>query len=93
MLILVPGYTQNTTLSSVRFGPIEADDFDVFVLKIRVHFRRGYDENGYAKTILLVDAPGDWFGTTRLDALDYENVDLHDYYPFGDPEYSLRENN
>lgn len=87
-LILVPAYQQNTTLDSVRFGPIDPDDFDVFVLKSRVHFRRGFDESGYAKTILLVDAPGDWFGTTRLDALDYRNITLNDFYPFGDPEYS-----
>ena len=25
----------------------------------RVHFRRGFDETGYAKTIMVVDAPGD----------------------------------
>src|SRR5690625_176247 len=93
MLILTPGYQQNTTTGTLRFGPVEPDDFDVFVLKSRVHFRRGFDETGYAKTILLVDAPGDWFGTTRLDALDYENVDLSEYYPFGDPDYSPEQEN
>ena len=60
------------------------DDFDVFVVKSRVHFRRGFDETGYAKTIMVVDAPGPWFGTTRLDALDYQNVDLQELYPYND---------
>jgi microcystin degradation protein MlrC len=89
MLVLTPGYQQNTTPGQLRFGPIEPDDYDVFVLKSRVHFRRGFDETGYAKTIQIVDAPGDWFGTVRLDALEYENVDPEDYYPFGDPGYEI----
>lgn len=91
MLLLAPGYQQSTTLGSSRFGPVEPDNFDVFVLKSRVHFRRGYDETGYAKAIYIVDAPGDWFGTVRLDALDYENVNIEDFYPFGDPDYDPAE--
>ncbi len=89
MLILTPAYQQNTAPEQMEFGPIDPDDYDVFVLKSRVHFRRGFDETGYANTILIVDAPGDWFGTVRLDALDYENVDPEAYYPFGNPEYDV----
>jgi len=85
MLILVPAYQQNITPGDLRFGPIEPDDFDVFVLKTRVHFRRGFDETGYAAHSILVDAPGDWFGTLRLEALDYEHSSVRDFYPFGDP--------
>lgn len=84
VVILVPGYQQITTPGALRFGPIDPDDFDVFVLKSRVHFRRGFDETGYARTILIVDAPGDWFGTTRLEALEYEHVDIRDFYPFAE---------
>lgn len=86
MIILTPAYQQNTTPEELRFGPIEPDEYDVFVLKTRVHFRRGFDETGYAETIQIVDAPGDWFGTVRLDALDYENVNLEAFYPFGSPQ-------
>jgi microcystin degradation protein MlrC len=85
MLILAPAYQQNTTTGTLRFGPVEPDDFDVFVLKTRVHFRRGFDETGYAPTIIIVDAPGDWFGTVRLEALEYENALVDDFYPFGSP--------
>lgn len=84
-IILVPAYQQTRTPEQLRFGPIEPDDYDVFVSNTRAHFRRGFYETGYAQTILIVDAPGDWFGTVRLEALDYENVDITDYYPFGDP--------
>ncbi len=85
MLILTPAYEQITTLAPLRFGGIDPDAYDVFVVKSRVHFRRGFDETGYAKTILVVDAPGPWVGTTRLDALDYQHAPLNRLYPFGDP--------
>jgi len=50
-----------------------------------VHFRRGFDETGYAKSIFVVDAPGDFVGTVRVDALTFENVDLTEFYPYGTP--------
>lgn len=92
MLLLSPAYQQIQTPKSVRFGPVEPDDYEVFVLKSRVHFRRGFDETGYAKSIYIVDAPGDWFGTVRLDALDYENIDIGNYYPFGDVTFEVNNN-
>ena len=84
-LIITPALKQVIWLDEIRFGPLNPDDFDVFVLKSRVHFRRGFDETGYAKTIILVDAPGPFVGTNALDALPYENVTLTDYYPYGTP--------
>ncbi|MFO7892743.1 MAG: M81 family metallopeptidase [Longimicrobiales bacterium] len=86
LLILTPAYTQITTPGSLRFGPIEPDHYQVFVVKSRIHFRRGFDETGYAETILVVDAPGPFIGTTRLDALDYEHAPIHRLYPFGNVE-------
>jgi len=91
MLLLAPGYQQNSTPERSQVGLVDPDDYDVFVLKSRVHFRRGFDETGYAKTIHIVDAPGDWFGTVRLNALDYQNVDIENYYPFGNPDYDPSE--
>lgn len=82
LLIITPTYTQITSPERLRFGPINPDEFQVFVVKSRVHFRRGFDETGYAKTILVVDAPGPWFGTTRLDALDYQFGPISNLYPF-----------
>jgi microcystin degradation protein MlrC len=86
MLILAPAYTQIITPGELRFGPLDPDAYDVFVLKSRAHFRRGFDETGYAKTIIIVDAPGPWIGTTRLDALDYQFAPIDRLYPFGTPE-------
>jgi microcystin degradation protein MlrC len=85
MLILTPAYTQVTNPDQLRFGPIEPDNYDLFVVKSRVHFRRGFDETGYAKTILVVDAPGPWVGTSRLDALEYQHAPIDQLYPFGVP--------
>lgn len=84
-LILVPAYQQTIRPEELRFGPIEPDDYQVFVSKTRVHFRRGFDETGYAPTTIIVDAPGDWFGTVRLNALDYNVAPLDRLYPFGTP--------
>ena len=84
-VIIVPAYTQITDPEAFRFGPLDPGDFDVFVVKSRVHFRRGFDETGFAPTIVVVEAPGPFVGTTFLDALPYENVDLSGLYPFGTP--------
>lgn len=84
-VIIVPAYTQITDPEAFRFGPLEPEDFDVFVVKSRVHFRRGFDETGFAPTIVVVEAPGPFVGTTFLDALPYQNVDLSGLYPYGTP--------
>ncbi len=84
-VIIVPAYTQITDPEAFRFGPVAPEDFDVFVVKSRVHFRRGFDETGFAPTIVVVEAPGPFVGTTYLDALPYENVDLSRLYPYGTP--------
>jgi microcystin degradation protein MlrC len=84
-LIITPALKQILWTDELRFGPLDPDNFDTFVVKSRVHFRRGFDETGYAKTIVIVDAPGPFVGTVHLDALPYENVTLDDYYPYGTP--------
>ena len=84
-LIISPTLEQILWTEELEFGPLDPDDFDTFVLKSRVHFRRGFDETGYARTIIVVDAPGPFVGTIHLDALPYENVTLTDYYPYGTP--------
>ena len=61
--------------------------FKAFAIKSRVHFRRGFDDNGFAKSILLVEPDQPYLGTVHLDALPYRNVDLRRYYPYGDPKY------
>ncbi len=84
-LIITPTLSQIMYPEVLQFGPLDPDNFDVIVVKSRVHFRRGFDESGYAKTIMVVDAPGPFIGTVQLDALPYENVDLADIYPWGTP--------
>jgi len=85
VVFLTPAYSQVLYPDDFRIGPVNPDDFDVFVVKSRVHFRRGFDETGYARTILIVEAPEPFVGTTFLDALPYENVDLSSFYPYGTP--------
>ena len=86
LVIITPAYEQVLYPEAFRIGSNDPADYDVFVVKSRVHFRRGFDETGYARTIVVVEAPEPFVGTTFLDALPYENVDLSVLYPFGTPE-------
>ncbi len=85
LVFIVPAYTQIRYPEEFAVGSIDPSDYDVFVVKSRVHFRRGFDETGYADTIVVVEAPEPFIGTTFLDALPYENVDLSVLYPYGTP--------
>src|SRR5262249_27891464 len=66
---------------------IDIAGFKVFAIKSRVHFRRGFDDSGFAKTILLVEPVEPFLGTVRLDALPCRNVDLTKFYPYGEPQF------
>lgn len=87
LVYIVPAYTQITDPNSFAVGSIDPNDYDVFVVKSRVHFRRGFDETGFAEFITLVQAPEPYFGTTFLDALEYENIDINNFYPYGTPAH------
>lgn len=82
-LFVTPALEQVNHPDELDLGPVQPHDFDAFVVKSRVHFRRGFDETGFAETILIVDAPGHYIGTVHLEHLPYENVELDDFYPYG----------
>ncbi|AWQ05983.1 PF07364 family protein [Bordetella bronchiseptica MBORD675] len=63
-------------------------DFDIFVIKSRAHFRRGFDDSGFARTIILVEPPHPFLGTIHLDALPYRNVKVENYFPYGKPDFN-----
>lgn len=64
---------------------LRAEDYDVIAIKSRVHFRRGFDDSGFAPTILLVEPDEPFLGTVRLEGLPYEHLNLRDFYPYGGP--------
>ncbi len=66
---------------------LDVSAFKVFAIKSRVHFRRGFDDSGFARTILLVEPVEPFLGTVRLEGLPYRNVDLKQFYPYGDPKF------
>ncbi len=84
VLLLSEYLTQIMDPADLKF-PI--DSFKVFAIKSRVHFRRGFDDSGFAKTILLVEPVEPFLGTVRLDGLPYKNVDLKKFYPYGDVKF------
>jgi microcystin degradation protein MlrC len=87
VLIVSPYLAQIIEPSTLTGLGIDLAEFDVFAIKSRVHFRRGFDDSGFAKTILLVEPDQPFLGTVRLDGLPYQNVDLTAFYPFRNPRF------
>jgi len=82
LLLISPFLAQvmeTTTLTDIGIDPAV---FQVIAIKSRVHFRRGFDDSGFAKTILLVEPTEPFLGTVRLDALPYRNLKLGEFYPY-----------
>jgi microcystin degradation protein MlrC len=84
VLLLSEYLTQIMDPAALNF-PIT--QFKAFAIKSRVHFRRGFDDSGFAKTILLVEPEQPFVGTVRLDALPYKNVDVTTFYPYSDVKF------
>jgi microcystin degradation protein MlrC len=87
VLVLSTYLVQIVELFSLENMGLDVNAFQVMAIKSRVHFRRGFYDNGFAKTILLVEPTEPFLGTVRLDKLPYENVDLRQYYPYGNPTF------
>jgi microcystin degradation protein MlrC len=83
VLIISPYLVQIMEPSTFTGLGLALNDFDVFAIKSRVHFRRGFDDSGFAKTILLVEPDRPFLGTVRLVGLPYQHVDLKAFYPYG----------
>lgn len=77
-IILTQNLMQITDTDIFEPLGIPLEKLDIIVLKSRVHFRRGYHETGFARTILEVDAPG--WGPADLTVLPYQNIPK-DIYP------------
>ncbi len=69
---------------SLKALGLDVTSFKAFAIKSRVHFRRGFDDSGFARTILLVEPDQPFLGTVHLDGLPYRNVDLRKFFPYGD---------
>jgi len=87
VLVLSPFLAQIIEPSELWALGLKAEDFDVIAIKSRVHFRRGFDDSGFARTIMLVEPEQPFLGTVRLDGLTYTNLRLADFYPYGNPQY------
>jgi microcystin degradation protein MlrC len=83
LLLISPYLYQNTEPEVFLDIGIDPDDYDVIAIKSRVHFRRGYHDTGYSPTILLVEPEQPFLGTVKLEGLDYQFLNLEDFYPFG----------
>lgn len=83
-LVLTPYLTQVMYPDTVRQWGLDPAAFQGFAIKSRVHFRRGFDDSGFAPTILLVEPDEPFLGTVRLEALPYRNLEIAKFYPYGE---------
>ena len=86
-VVLSPYLVQIMEVSTLRDSGLDPDSYDVIAIKSRAHFRRGFDDNGWATTILLVEPLEPFLGTVRLEALPYKHADLTKFYPYGNPQF------
>jgi microcystin degradation protein MlrC len=77
-VIITPELHQVTSAGIIDAIGMSMADTDIISLKSRVHFRRGFYENGLAGAIFEVDAPG--LGPADLSTIDYKNIP-DDIYP------------
>ncbi len=87
VLVISPYLVQIMETSTLSEAGFDLDAFEVIAIKSRAHFRRGFDDTGFAKTILLVEPTQPFLGTVRLEALPYRHVELAKYYPYGNPSF------
>ena len=87
LVVISPYLVQVMEPSALAVLGLDLAQFAVIALKSRVHFRRGFDDSGFARTILLVEPAEPFLGTVRLDALPYENLDPRSYFPWGDASF------
>ena len=87
VLVLSTYLVQIVEPFSLKAMDLDIGAFEIMAIKSRVHFRRGFHDNGFAKTILLVEPTEPFLGTVHLDKLPYENFDLKKYYPYGNPMF------
>ena len=71
-VILTPLLHQVTDTDIFAPLGINLDDVHIIVLKSRVHFRRGFVENGFAKSVVWIEAPG--LGPSDLAGIPYKNI-------------------
>jgi len=82
VVVISPNLVQITDPFIVRTLGLVVEDYKAFAIKSRVHFRRGFDDNGFAKTILLMEPPEPFLGTVKIEALPFEHLDLKKFYPY-----------
>lgn len=82
VVVISPNLVQITDPFIIRSLGLAPEDYKAFAIKSRVHFRRGFDDNGFAKTILLMEPPEAFLGTVKVEALPFVNLDIKKFFPY-----------
>jgi microcystin degradation protein MlrC len=82
LLVISPFLAQITDPESFLDLGINIKDYKGYAIKSRVHFRRGFYDSGFSRTILLVEPEQPYVGTVRLEALPYKYLNLKKFWPY-----------
>lgn len=83
-LVISRYLAQVTELTEITAIGAKLSAYKVFVIKSRVHFRQSFDDSGFAKTIIITEPDEAFLGTVKLQGLNYRNLELGNFYPYGD---------
>ncbi|TQV67241.1 M81 family metallopeptidase [Exilibacterium tricleocarpae] len=79
-VLLTPTRYQVTRRAILDHAGVPVDKMDIFVVKSRNHFRRGFMETGLAKHAVVIDAPG--HGPADIGQLTFKNLPKGTYSRF-----------
>lgn len=82
LLVITADLKQLVDPSEMAFTGVDLSKVTSWVLKSRAHFRRGFDETGFAKSYVFAEPPGPYVGTIHLEKLPYRNLELAKSYPY-----------
>lgn len=71
-IVITDFYFQVTDPAQLARVGVPVETVDIFVIKSRNHFRRGFMETGFARHAVVIDAPG--HGPADIGLLDYRNM-------------------
>ncbi len=85
LLLISPYLSQIIYARAFLTIGINPDQFKAFAIKSRVHFHRGFTDNGYCKSFILTEPDQPFVGTVRLEALPYQHTPVKKLYPYANP--------
>lgn len=91
LLVLSMYLMQITQPAQLERMGLDLREVEAYAIKSRVHFREGFHDTGFSPCIVLVEPDAPYLGTTRLEGLPYEHLQIGNFYPYGLTHWSAQD--